>query len=306
MWKDRSALVAYALAASLSLIYVFNLYPLSFLAGKGYFFEEGDAAQHVTGWLFYAKDYWHFPLLYTTRLNYPEGVSIVFTDSIPLAALPFKTFSFLLSPHFQYIGLWNFLAYITQAVAATFLIRSLGVRHILGITTAIIFAITWPTLAWRFGHTSLMTHSIILFALAFYFLGRHGDWHSNKASFFLILLSLLGLMVHPYFIVFCQLIFFAFIVDQAISGEGWIKQLPRILTSFLAIAIVASVLGYFGNSATASGYGFYSMNMTAPFCGGPIFPCFTDATGGQYEGYNYLGAGLIVLIPFAILAQWPQ
>ena len=65
------------------------------------------------------------------------------------------------------------------------------------------------------------------------------------------------------------------------------------------------VLGYFGNSATASGYGFYSMNMTAPFCGGPIFPCFTDATGGQYEGYNYLGAGLIMLIPFAILAQWP-
>ena len=52
MWKDRPAFVAYVLAASLSLIYVFNLYPLSFLAGKGYFFEEGDAAQHVTGWLF--------------------------------------------------------------------------------------------------------------------------------------------------------------------------------------------------------------------------------------------------------------
>jgi hypothetical protein len=50
-----------------------------------------------------------------------------------------------------------------------------------------------------------------------------------------------------------------------------------------------------------SGFGLYSMNLLSPVWPqrsgllGPRLPVL-DATGGQYEGYNYLDAGLLVAI----------
>src|SRR5262249_10280455 len=35
-----------------------------------------------------------------------------------------------------------------------------------------------------------------------------------------------------------------------------------------------------------------------------LYPCWIDATGGQYEGYNYFGAGILLLLPFAIVTKW--
>ena len=52
---------------------------------------------------------------------------------------------------------------------------------------------------------------------------------------------------------------------------------------------------------TADGFGYYSMNLLSPIYPGisAIFPNFgnsPDATGGQYEGYNYLGLGVLFLL----------
>lgn len=304
LWKDCEAPVAYGVAVCIALLYFFYLYPATFLTGKGAFFSEGDASQHVAGWLFYARDRWHFPLLYTDRLNFPEGASIAFTDSIPLAALVLKTIASWLPPGFQYIGVWNLVAYLTQAVAATFLIRSLGVRHLLGLAVSVVLAVTWPSLSARLGHTSLMTHSLILFALAVYFLGRRGAWTSNTTFSAFVILSLVALLIHPYFLAFSQTVFLAYLADQAISGESWKRQFLRLCISTSIIFAAGIVLGYFGNTTIAWGYGFYSMNLTAPFCGGRIFPCFTDATGGQCEGYNYFGAGVMLLLAFTVFTRW--
>ena len=316
--KERSPVFAYGLAATLALAFLAHLFPLSFFAGDSAFFEQIDASQHVAGWLFYARDSWHFPLLHTVRLNYPEGASIAFTDSIPLAALPFKLFARWLPASFHYIGLWHALAFAAQAVAATFLIRAFGLRHALATACAVFFALTWPALLWRMGHTSLLTHAILLFALGFYFLGRDGTWSSDAASRRFIALNLVGLTVHPYFLAFCYTLFLAFLADQALAGEGWRKQVPRLLSSVVVMAGVGAVLGYFGpGSTTTFGFGYYSMNLSAPFCGGRFIACaddairhqfgayrFADATGGQYEGYNYFGAGALLLCVFVALTGW--
>src|SRR5690554_985993 len=81
------ASVAYPLALLLAAGMVLYLYPSGFLAGQGAYFVTGDAASHISGWLFFREDQWRFPLLHSVRLNAPEGVSIAFTDSIPLVAL---------------------------------------------------------------------------------------------------------------------------------------------------------------------------------------------------------------------------
>ena len=47
---------------------------------------EKDIQQHYAGWLFYRQDAVGFPLCVTTALNAPQGVSVAYTDSIPLLA----------------------------------------------------------------------------------------------------------------------------------------------------------------------------------------------------------------------------
>jgi hypothetical protein len=295
---------AYSLAILLAAFFIRHLYPLAFFLGHGGFFESGDAAQHVSGWLFYARDAWHFPLLHTERLNHPAGVSIVFTDSIPLAALPFKAIAPWLPEHFHYIGLWHAVALFLQAIAATLLIRVLGLRHALASVSAVIFALTWPALLWRFRHTALMSHGLILLALAFYFLGRQGKLRGNPAAVAFTLLSVAGLTIHPYFLAFCYPVFLAFLADQAMDNEGWLPQLPRLAASAIVICLTAAVLGYFGKNTVTDGFDHYSSNLASPFCGGRFIPCVADATGGQYEGYDYLGLGLLLLLPAALAWKW--
>ena len=317
MWrvlcKDQSSLAAYSLAIALALAFILQLYPLSFLAGNGLFFEQKDAPQHVSGWLFYLHDSWHFPLLQTTRLNHPDGVNIAFTDSIPLAALLFKCFAAWLPAQFHYFGLWHAVALLSQALAAVLLMRALGVRHLVGSLAAAGFALTWPSLLWRFEHTALMTHGVILAALALYFLGHSGQWRSRRVSAAFIALSLVGLLIHPYLLAFSYALFIVFLAEQAFAGAGWRKQLPALVSSVLVLMAAGVVFGYVGNGTQSFGFGSYSMNLSAPFCGSRFYSCvsataeqpfkafhFFDATGGQYEGYNYFGLGLILLLPFAL------
>ena len=311
------ASLAYALAALLALLFTFQLYPLSFLGGSGSFFELKDAPQHVTGWLFYLRDSWHFPLLHTERLNHPEGVNIAFTDSIPLAALFFKIIGGLLPAQFNYFGLWHGVALLGQALGAVFLLRALGVRHLAGALIASGFALLWPALLWRFEHTALMTHALILFALGLYFIGRSGQWRSRTVCTAFIALSVIGLLVHPYFLAFGATLFLVYLADSAVAGAGWKRQAPPLFAWILVLALTGALFGYFGNGTQTFGFDTYSMNLTAPFCGSRFYSCvsagvdqpfkafhFFDATGGQYEGYNYFGLGALLLLPFALAAGW--
>ena len=55
---------------------------------------DGDAAQHFLGWHFFRSEPWTFPIGVIQSYQYPQGTSLVYTDSIPLLAIPLK----LLSP----------------------------------------------------------------------------------------------------------------------------------------------------------------------------------------------------------------
>jgi hypothetical protein len=310
VWRDISAVYAYALAACLGLALFFELYPVSFLLGHGAFFETSDPAQHVTGWRYYAQDSWHFPLLHTVRLNYPAGVNIAFTDSIPLAALLFKPFISLLPPDFQYFGLWHAFVYVSQALAATFLMRALGVRHAPGLLAAVFLTLIWPALIWRLHHSSLMTHSVILATLACYVYGRESSERSVRAAVGMVAIALLSLMIHPYLFAMSYSLFLMYIVELGLRSEGrrrWRLPLLLVPLSLGATVAIAWGLGYLGQSTTTDGFGTFSMNLLAPFCSGGLYPCNAMPPGsGQGEGFNYLGAGVLLLIAVALLTRFRQ
>jgi len=307
IWRDIPAAYAYALAAILGIALFLELYPVSFLLGHGAFFETSDPAQHVTGWRYYAQDTWHFPLLHTTRLNYPVGVNIAFTDSIPLAALLFKPFVAWLPADFHYFGLWHGLVYLTQALAATFLLRALGVKHVPGLIAAVFLSLIWPALIWRLHHTTLMTHSIILASLGCYVRGREALWHPMRAALGMVVIALLALMIHPYLFAMSYSLFLMYLVDLGLRTQGPARwRLPSVLVplSLAMIFAIAWSLGYLGQGSTTDGFGTFSMNLQAPFCSGGLYPCGALPPGSpQGEGFNYLGAGALLLIAVALITR---
>jgi hypothetical protein len=308
-WRDMPKFGSYVLAIVIGCCFVVYLFPWTFLSGNSVVFDHGDIAQHVSGWWYYARDSWHFPLLHTARLNHPEGVTIALTDSIPIMALIFKALLSLFPnwfpEHFHYFGWWMGLVFIAQAVSAVMLTRALGAKSLFAAIISIGFALTWPVLHARYHHAALMMQSVIIFALAFYFFGSSKTWSSSKTSRAFIALSLVALTVHPYFLPFVSGLFVAFMVDQAVKGESWYLQLKRLVIFGLALGLTMWVLGYLDRKAPLSGFGdFFFLDLKHPFCGGgKLLKC---GVGPVYEfpyheGFNYLGAGLLFLIPFALI-----
>ena len=311
--SSLSALLAYFIAIAIGCAFVAYQFPLSFLTGNSTVFDYGDIAQHVSGWWYYARDNWHFPLLHTARLDHPTGVSIAYTDSIPFLALPFKVlitlFPSWFPEHFHYVGWWIGLVFISQAVAATFLMRALGLKSLFALLIAVGFALTWPVIHARYHHPALMMQSIIIYAIALYFLGRQQTWSSSTVSFAFVGLNLVALTVHPYFLPFTAGFFTAFLADQAIKGESWLKQLKRLVVLCILLFSAILLLGYTGRASFANyGYGtnFY-LDLITPFCGGSkLIACGAGPVYAfpYHEGFNYLGAGLLFLIPFAAVLNW--
>lgn len=157
-WAHVHSSIAYALALLMAAALIMHLYPLELLAGHGAFFEGGDAATNVAGWLFFRQDTWHFPMLKTDWLSYPEGTSVVFTDSIPLLVLPLKLIAGVLPANFHYFGLWNAASHLLQTTGAVLLIPSLGVRHLPDSMLTTAFALCWLALTLRFGHDVFLEH----------------------------------------------------------------------------------------------------------------------------------------------------
>ncbi len=307
--RDMPRFGSYVLAIVIGCSFVIYLFPWAFLTGNSVVFDNGDIAQHVSGWWYYAKDSWHFPLLHTGRLNHPEGVTIALTDSIPLMALLFKSlltlFPTFFPENFHYFGWWMGLVFVAQAVSAVMLMRALGAKSLFALIISIGFALTWPVLHARYHHSALMMQSIIIFALAFYFSGSNKTWSSNKTSFSFIALSLVGLTVHPYFLPFVAGLFVAFMVDQIVKGEPWLLQLKRLLVFGFALGLTMWALGYLDRKAPLAGFGdFFFLDLKHPFCGGgKLIKCGIGPVYAfpYHEGFNYLGAGLLLLIPFALL-----
>ena len=77
-------------------------------------FIEKDCIQHYTGWLFYRQAPLTFPLCVSPSINWPDGLSVAFTDSIPLFAAVFRLLEPLLPATFQYFGWYVLVCFALQ------------------------------------------------------------------------------------------------------------------------------------------------------------------------------------------------
>ena len=267
---------------------------------------EGDNAQSVIGQRYFLADGWHWPLLVVRRLAAPGGTNVAFTDSLPLVLLPLKVFAGWLPAGFFVRNGWVAAAWVVQPVAAVFALRSAGERRFVPAVAVAAMSVSMPSLLARFGQMSLCTHALLLVALGLYFrLSREVRWGDGVAA---VLVLAVALLVHPYLLVMSAALLAAAPVSLAVrGGRAWVGCAGWVGAGLLVVGGVAAVLGY-GGAQPAPGYGVYSMNVLAPFVPGPngaVPVKIADPTGGQaFEGYQYLGGGVLLLVGAAGVAAW--
>lgn len=299
-----SAAASYSTALVVGILFVVLTLSLPVALGIGVddtFFAGGDRAQHVIGQRYFIADAWRWPLLTTRLLAGPQGVNISLTDSIPLAAIVTKLFRSVLPQGFTSVMTWLALCYVLQPVAATFALRASGEKRVLSAVVISILSLCVPTLLYRIGHTALCSHFLIFLAIGLYFKTING-----KSLHFVALLSLLiaSLLVHPYIMTMVAAVAAAAPITLLLHRDPrWLQATLVLVGAVVVTGAVALVLGY-GGQSPGDGYGVASMNLISPFYPwlsslyegivGSRAPAI-DATGAQYEGYQYLGAGLIFL-----------
>jgi hypothetical protein len=265
---------------------------------------HSDAAVHFLGWHFFRSEPWRFPIGVIQSFNYPQGTCTVFTDSIPLMAFLLKPFSSVLPGHFQYHGIWLLLSYMLQGVFGWYLVsRFLKNRFIAFVGT--LFFVMSPVIVQRAElHESLTAHWVLLAALYLFF---DTDTFTTRLKWLILLL--VTSMIHFYFLFMVGLLYGGYMLRVSLLLEKKritsIISFPIITASLVLVAMW--VQGYFIinlKNAAEFGFGKFSMNVLAPFNPQP-FSSFLFlnplplASAGQYEGFNYLGVGLILLTVIA-------
>lgn len=261
-----------------------------------------DAAIHAVGQRYFVKSPWGWPPLLIKSLATPDGTNVAFTDSIPLLALLMKLLRGSLPPGFHSITLWLAICWVAQPIAAVFAFRSAGERRLLPNFAVALISVSMPTLLFRTGHAALCSHFLILIALGLYFrITRSASLAVLVGADALILVALL---VNPYIMYMVIAVLAAAPLTLLIRKDpGWIRAVGSLAAGLGITAAIALLLGY-GRALPMTGFGFYSMNVLSPIYPSTsmIIPSFDgpiDATGGQYEGYQYLGAGVILLLIIA-------
>ncbi len=273
----------------------------------------GDSSQHYLGSYAFRSDTWHFPITKTTWINYPEGVSIIYTDSNPLLSILAKLFRPIFPPEYQFFGFWFLLCWSLQGVFSYLLIRKLTGDTIFALASSALFCLL-PAQIDRIGHANLVAFWLIIWSLYVFINDGLNDRKKLLYFFFILLLASL---IHAYLCLMCLIVAATWGCKCFVNlymkrnKEGGRQALyffgSLCVACFFVFILCIWGLGYFYNRPQNSGlmgFGHYSMNLL-----GPINPMHDHASmflpvlpsqDGQYEGYNYLGAGILVLIISAL------
>ena len=272
----------------------------------------GDLSQHYLGWEFFRRSKWFFPFGMTDQLAYPLQTSVIYTDSIPIFAVFFKIFRGILPEQFQYFGIWGLLCFILQGYFAVKILEEKVSSRIVVLVGSLFFILSPIMLFRMYYHTALAAHWLILLATYFYVKHEKEYLRTLKPAIQWGILGILIGSIHLYFVPMCGAILLGYILCSIWKEK---KLRFRFLYPGLSFSIglfgTVYLLGGFSSSASAgtNNLGLFSFNLNAflnPMSYSTIlkktalwnWPFYTQ---GQYEGFAYLGLGIILLLICSII-----
>jgi len=275
---------------------------------------HGDAAQHLNGMAFFLSEPWHWPAGLIDGFGGPG--SVVFTDSIPWLALFLKGVRW--PSDWQPFGIWFLMCHGLAAALSVVWFQIHRVGALVAVCYAVVLAFA-PTLLLRvYGHEALMAHFLIPGALIL----SSRPWSPWRWGLWL----LLSLGIHAYWVVMVGALALAAALHAGWSGSS---RWHRLALDGLGIGVVmlacAYLLGYGAGdgSRSSEGFGYYSANMLSWF--DPMdwlgflkfhgmqtvnagewslaFGSVGQSSAGQYEGFAWLGGGILGLGFFVLIFQ---
>lgn len=260
--------------------------------------DNGENALGLHAWL-------HDPapgFLRTSLLGAPEGTGLLFTDSNPLlSALAFPLRG-LLPTDTQLIGWWILACLFLQVLFAWLLLR----RHApsaLALWCGVLLLAALPTLFNRFVHVNLMAHWLILWAI-----WRFDDPARSASNRGWAVLIAITALIHSYLLVMVGAIWASAMLERLWKDR---VAAPRLIAEGLAmiamVAVIAWSLGVFESHRPSGNYGAFAMPLDALWNPGvdtysAFLPAIEQRPGRGFEGFQYLGLGLLILLPTAALA----
>lgn len=274
-------------------------------------FVEKDIQQHYAGWVFFRESSWQFPLGVADNMNYPDGVSIAFTDSIPLFGVLFKLFSSWLPAQCQYFGWFSLWCYFMMG-GYSLLLLNLFIQRVEACAVATVLFVTSPILVERtLHHTSLAAQFLIIYAFYCYFRS------DQEKKLYLPWWNLLIFSIHPYFLPMTYAITLALVIRYGQNTGRWLKGLGALVGSLAGTLGVGWLFGLFYTPSTGGSlllYGYFGLNLNAlwnPTSIGETDPLgytlwsrflpVQNQVGGNYDAFAYLGLGVLILLPIALV-----
>lgn len=310
-WPDL-ALFDVALSALIGFAYILLLLGPAPLNPTNISWLKGDLVHHYIGWaLFSQSPGWHWPLTFTDRIGYPIGDSVANVDLNSFAALLLKPFASFLPSHFQYLGPWAVLSISLQFYFGVRLLRIFFGRQLWPLVSGGLLLAISPALMVRLAlldHFSLSNHWLILAAFCLYFEWQHRGFKSiRRVGILWCSLAVLAVTINPY-LAFCVMGVLGAACLRSVlvrppNWQGMILVAALAICSFLVGGYTIGVIR-FGGGFAEGGYRMYSMNLLAPIDSltftddrtpGSILLKAQRQFPGQYEGYNYLGLGVLAL-----------
>ncbi|MCB9202277.1 MAG: hypothetical protein H6604_04415 [Flavobacteriales bacterium] len=265
-----------------------------------------DWGTHYLGWCFYRNEPWTFPIGNITNYNYPIGTNIGYTDSLPLLAIPLKVIEGILPQDFQYFGFWLFLCHFLIGIYAYKICNLYKLKGYYWIFV-VIFFIGNPVLIYRGLHPTLCSHWLILGSIYLYLKSfKKNNNETIKDNYHQLILLVLSAWIHPYltfFIIGFNIIlpFKNYLYDKKLTLR---QTILFPITSLILTFISWFSIGYleFGGkveSEVSNSYGLYSLNLHSlynPMGYSSFLPQLKQVSWHQYEGFMYLGLGIIILL----------
>lgn len=247
--------------------------------------EWGDYKFHYQGWSsYYHGASWIPP--YINSFTWPQRSSVMFTDSIPLAAILFKLIGRLLHlPVFNYFGILSILNGIVVSWSASRIGQYRGWNHIATISLGIVLitsSLSWSRLI--HSHEALQLHGVILLSITYVIVREESfpKW---------LILSSLSLGIHPYYTPMVLVCMLSFLISDTS------RLVPRLLVTIFFLLTSAYIFGFLPSSLSSGSPELWNANLLTlidPQNHSAIFNSLPKREPYEYEGYAYLGLGVII------------
>lgn len=302
----------YFLTAALSSVLFFVFYGFKVLNPfyVDWMLCGGDPSQHYLGWALYRYAPFRLQLGLLNTAAYPFDTSIIFTDSLPLMAVPCKFIGLLTDENFQFFGIWGLLCIVLTGVLSCHLLKKYIHNSPALVAASILVAASSCMLRRIFWHSSLAAHFLIILGLILIAYRNELCDTWQRAMGWWAVVAFLCAFVHLYFLAMDSIVLFGFALF--VIADRRENHLRRIFSSIFGYLLSAAVsvwlLGGFssGMSSGAPGLGYYSFNLNGffdPDGWSAYLPNLSRYTEGQYEGFAYLGLGVIAVFGAAVIGS---